>query len=153
MSSVQYATAAEFLNQEGANGIFEGLATPTIDTALQWASRKAASYIRKRKVLPLVAWGDDLRSSVCRMARYELVCNQGFAPLSGFNETFEKRFNDEIKWLEDVSRGLVELEDCVDSSTTPTVDEAGPLADSDERVNFNYQTRGSACGIRRNGLG
>jgi len=156
-SPVQYASTSEFLAQENANGVFDGLETPVIDTALQWASRKAAGFVRKRKVLPLVSWGDDLKSCVCRMARYELVCNQGYAPMSGSNEILRERFLDEIAWLKDVSLGNVELENCVDSTTTPGIDEAGPLADSDEIVNWNYQTRsaGRCCGggFRGNGLG
>jgi phage gp36-like protein len=150
---VQYTSAQEFLDQENANGAFTGVPTPTLNVALQWASRKAATYIRKRKVLPLVSWGDDLKSSVARMAKYELVCNQGFAPLSGSNETIRERFEDEISWLKDVSTGNAELEDCVDSSTTPDIDQAGPLAASDTIVNWNYQTRGNRCPPNGDGLG
>jgi len=152
-SPVQYASAAEFKAQENVNGVFDGLDDSVIDTALQWASRIAASYIRKRKVFPLVSWGDDLKSSVCRIARYELICNQGYAPLSGSNETLRMRYLDELAWLKDIALGDVELVDCVDSTTTPGIDEAGPLAYSDTIVNWNYQTRSNGCPPRGDGLG
>lgn len=136
----QLITAEEFLDQLGTNGAFDGLDTPTLDRAAQWASRKALSYVSKRKVLPLVAFGDDLRSCVGRLMGYDLMCNQGYAPQSGSEQIWRDRYLDEIQWLTQVSQGIVELLDCVDSSTTPTVDVASPLTVSDTRVNWDYQS-------------
>jgi phage gp36-like protein len=141
----QFASAEEFLAQENANGVFDGVPTPAIDQALQWSSREMLGYVAKRKILPLVSWGDDLRACCARMAAYDLIANQGYAPLSGSNEVWETRYLQRISWLVNVSRGLVELVDCVDSSPAPMVDVAGPLAASDPIVNWNFQTRGR-CG-------
>ncbi len=147
--SQQFATAEEFLSFENANGVFDNATTPQIDQALQWATREALGYVAKRKVLPLTTWGDDLRACVCRMAGYDLVANQGYAPLSGGNQVWLDRYNQRIAWLVNVSRGIVELVDCVDSSTDTTIDAtAAPLSASDTIVNWNYQTRSRCSTIR-----
>ena len=139
---VQYATATEFDQFQLPSTALESVPTPIKDRALQWASRKAAGYIRKRKVMPLVSWGDDVKEVVCELAGYFLLRRRGFKPQSGSNETIRDGYDDAIAWLIDVSKGLAELVDCVDSTTTPGVDEAGPLVASDTLVNWNYQTRG-----------
>jgi len=141
----QFANADDFLVQENANGVFDGLDTPAIDQALQWASREMLGYVAKRKTLPLLSWGDDLRACCCRMAAYDLIANQGYSPLGGNNVVWETRYLQRVQWLVNISRGLVELVDCVDSSVPSTVDVAGPLTASDPIVNWNYQTRGRNC--------
>jgi len=154
MASTQYASAAEFDKFAMPAKAFARMTTDQKNLALQFASRKAASYIKKRKVLPLVSWGDDLREAVCKLAAYEFMSNRGYKPLSGANSVIRERYNDAIEWLTLVSTGDVELVDCVDSTTTPGIDEAGPLAASDPIVNFSYQTRGGfGCPPRGDGLG
>ena len=142
-SLTQYATAAEFDSQAMPSEAFANVDTPTKDRSLQWASRFAAGYVAKRKVLPLLAWGEDLRRCVCELAAYDLSSKRGFAPGSGSNQNIRDRYDDALRWLSDVSRGTAELTDCVDSSIDSTIDQAGPLMSSDPIVNWNYQTRSS----------
>lgn len=143
---VQLATAAEFDSFQLPSEALKDIPTPVKDRALQWASRKALSYVAKRKVLPLVTWGDDLKAAVCELAGYYLVSRRGFAPNSGANEVIRESYEDAIAWLSDVSRGIAELVDCVDSSQDQTTDIAGPLVASDPIVNWNYQTRTGTVG-------
>ena len=142
---LQYATAQEFDDWAAPSTAYRGITSHEKDVSLQWASRKAAGYVRKRKVLPLISWSEDLKTAVCEIAAYDLMNKRGFPPQSGSDTNYRQRFDDAIAWLTDVSKGLAELDDCVDSSTTPDVDEAGPLGSSDPIVSFNYQTRGG-CG-------
>lgn len=142
-----YLTRAEFLDQTIPGDVISGLADATIDKALLWASGVADSYLRKRYALPLVSWGEDLRSAVGELAQWKLFGRRGVRPGSGNNEIAEKRYDDAVTWFRDVAKGLVEIE-CVDS--TPLVDENGSLATSDEPLSFRFTTgsnryRGPCC--------
>lgn len=149
---VQLVTAGEFIAQDVGKG-FTRVPTPNVDTSAQWASSIALGYIKKRKVLPLLEWGTDVRSVVARLMAYDLSANRGFAPQSGNNANIRERYEDALKWLIDVSKGTTELVDCKDSSTTPEVDQASPLMASDAIVNWSYQTRFGRTCRRTDGLG
>jgi phage gp36-like protein len=142
----QFLTRAEFLDQTIPADVVSGLSTATIDAALVWASGVASSYLRKRYSLPLVSWGEELKSAVGELAQWKLFGRRGVRPGSGNNEIAEKRYDDAIAWLRDLAKGLVELE-CVDS--TPELDEDGPLsASGEEPMSFRMVTgpRGSGSG-------
>lgn len=146
MPAQQLATFQEFDDHVLPSTAFAGIDTPVKNAALRWASAIALGFVRKRKVLPLISWGDDLRDAVCNLAAYRMMGRRGYAPASGSNANIRQSYDDARDWLLLVSTGKTELVDCVDSSTTPTVDEAGPLMASDPIVNWNYQTRSrGAC--------
>lgn len=146
VAAVQLASAAEFDAFQLPSVALKGVPTPIKDRALQYASRVALSYVRKRKTLPLVTWGDDLKECVCQIAGYYLVRRKGFSPGSGNNENIRAAYDDAISWLKDVARGDVELVDCADSRADQGTDDAGTLASSDPIVNWNFQTRGRCTG-------
>lgn len=150
-SVLQYATAAEFDEFQLPSTALKGVPTTTKDRALQWGSRIALSYIRKRKTPPLLTWGEDLRANICELAAYYLVGRKGYSPGSGNNQVIRMSYEDAIAWLRDVSRGIVEMVDCQDSRTDVTTDDAGTLASSDTIVNWNFQTRARGC--TRGGFG
>ncbi len=152
MAYPQLVTAAEFDLHVMPSTAFVNVDTPTKDGALLWASSIALGFVKKRKVLPLKSWGADIKSAVGDMAAYKLMGKRGYSPTSGANSVIRQSYDDALAWLRDVSRGIAELIDCVDSTTTPEVDEAGPLASSDPIVNWNYQTRGGV-GCCRDGRG
>lgn len=141
MAHTPLLTAAEFDDQVAPSDAFSKVATTTKDRALRWASIVALGFVQKRKVLPLVSWGDDLREAVGDLAAFKMMGKRGYSPNAGSNGTIRQAYDDAMAWLLQVSKGLTELVDCVDSTTTPIVDEAGPLMASDAIVNWNYQTR------------
>lgn len=124
----QYLTKQEFLDQTIPGDAFAGLTDQQINDALLWASKIADSYLRKRHTLPLVSFGEDLKSNVGDLAQWRLLSRRGIRPGSGNNELAKDRYDDALAWFVRVSKGDVEIE-CVDS--TPDVDEGGSLADSD----------------------
>ncbi len=142
--SQQFLTRVEFLDQTIPGDAFDGLADATIDTALVWASAVAASYLRKRYKMPLISWGEELRSTVGELAQWKLLGRRGIRPGSGNNEMAEKRYDDAVAWLRDASKGLVEVE-CVDS--TPDLEEDGPQSASDAPLSFRFITgkTGTGC--------
>lgn len=135
----QYSTQAEFLDQFAPIEAFQDLPGTTIDTALVWNSARVDSYIKKRVTLPLISWSEDLRYVTNCLTGLHLIRRRGIDPTSGNNQSVIDQAAEAIKWLESVSKGLVEIAVYVDS--TPTIDEASPLASTDPIVDWNFQTR------------
>lgn len=132
-----YLTNAEFLDQTIPGDAFTGLDATTITAAILWGSATADSYMRKRLKLPLISWGQELRSAVGELVQFKLLSRRGFRPNSGNDEIAVKRYDDVIAWFKLVARGEVEI-DCVDS--TPDVDEEGALTSSDEPMSWRNVT-------------
>lgn len=127
----QYATLAQ-LDEAGLPATaLASIGSPARTAALVKASGVADGYLRKRFALPLSAWSDDLTQVVCEIAAYNLMSVRGFNPASNADTLLAQRYQDAIAWLKDVARGLVEP-DLTDA--TPTVDEAGPLVESDDAL-------------------
>lgn len=134
--AVQYATEAEFLAQVLPGEAWTTLPAGTIDKALQWSSSRANSKIKKRYTLPLISWGDDLRFAVCDIAALKLLRFRGFKPGSGANVAVTDASKEAWAWLDEISEGTAELDNCVDS--TPDLDEAGPQTASDPAADFEF---------------
>lgn len=102
------------------------------------ASGKASSYLAKQYTFPLVSWGDDVREAVVAIAVYTLMSRRGFNPANPGDQAIVKRYDDAIRWLEGVAKGLVEPSDIVDA--TPTEDAGGPLVASDEPLGWEISS-------------
>lgn len=135
----QYATQAEFLDQFAPIAAFQDLPGTTIDTALVWASARVDSYIKKRVTLPLVSYSEDLKDATVNLAGLRLLRRRGIDQSSGGNQAIIDQAKDSIDWLLEVSKGNCEIAAYVDS--TPTVDEAAPLASGDAITDWQYTTR------------
>lgn len=138
MATTSYATQGEFLDQAALAAAFSDTPGAVIDTALVWASSRVNSYIKKRVMLPLVSWSEDLKVATCYLAAKQLLDSRGVDWASGLNVTIDKNATTALEWLRDIAKGLCELDTYVDSSV---VDEAGPLAASDPITDWRYSTR------------
>jgi phage gp36-like protein len=120
-------------------------ADPTIVTnAGIDASGIADGFLSKRFKLPLVAPFDTgLVYNVFNLMQYQVASEIGYRPQSGQNVILDDKNTAALKWLAQVSTGLVELPLQVDSS--PQVDEEGTLAMSGVKVDF-AMTTGFASG-------
>ncbi len=76
----------------------------TQDAQLDAASVYALGKIGNRFKRPLVSWEDDLRSAVCKIAAYELLCIRGFNPAAGADINVLERRNQADDWLTSVAR-------------------------------------------------
>jgi phage gp36-like protein len=137
----QYATQSEFLDQFAQVGTFQDLPGATIDAALVWASARVDSYIKKRVTLPLVSYSEDIKDAAVNLAGLRLLRRRGIDPASGNNQSVIDQAEESLVWLKDIAKGACEIAVYVDS--TPAVDEAGPLASSDDLTDWQYTTRGS----------
>lgn len=121
----QYATQSDLARGGLRSAALSGVSSTDQDAALVAASGEADGYLAKRYMLPLTAWGDDLTRRVVHIATYDLLSTRGYAPASGVDPLVEKRYNDAIFWLRDVSKGVVEPQGIVDSSAT--IEEQAPI--------------------------
>lgn len=117
-----YADVADLYRLALRQAALSGILVADQNAALEAASRVADSYLQARYKLPLTAWGDDLRRAVAIIAAYDLLAGRGFTP-EGADEHVRLRYEDALRWLRDVSLGVVTPVGVVDA--TPTQPEEG----------------------------
>lgn len=111
-----YVTAQELTRLGIARAALTGVQTSDLQFALEAASRVADSYLTTKFVLPLTAWGDDLKQKVADIAAYNVMKVRGFDPQKGDAETLRDSFEDAMSWLKDVATGKARPTGVVDSS-------------------------------------
>lgn len=125
-----YATTSDLYRLALRQAALSGIPAAEQDAALEAASCVADSYLQARYQLPLAAWDDDLRRAVAIIAAYDLLSGRGFAP-EGSDEHVRLRYEDALRWLRDVSTGVVTPVGIVDAS--PTASNEGIRAVTDPR--------------------
>ena len=125
-----YADVADLYRLALRQAALSGILVADQNAALEAASRVADSYLQARYKLPLAAWDDDLRRAVAVIAAYDLLSGRGFAP-EGSDEHVRLRYEDALRWLRDVSTGVVTPVGIVDAS--PTEPNEGIRAVTDRR--------------------
>jgi phage gp36-like protein len=90
--------------QQGANPI----PNATLQSALDDASDLADSYIGPRGQLPLLEpYPGDLVKAVCKIAAFEILSTRGINPASGADTALEIRYNQAMKWLDNVRTQVI----------------------------------------------
>lgn len=108
----------------------EGIDSPTKAAALDAASQIADGYLRSAYVLPLSAYGADLTRHVVAIAVYDLLTRRGFDVDAGTDEHVRLRYQDAIRWLEQIAGGRIKPFSIVDS--TPATREGRARVSSGE---------------------
>lgn len=112
-----YATRDELANLGVTAQALADVSDEAQDAALVAASELADSYLGSRFELPLTAWSSDIKRHVCAIASWDLLAGtRGFSPEAGSNVTVRMRYEDAIKWFEQVSKNQVTPAGVVDSS-------------------------------------
>lgn len=137
----QYVTPEEFSLTGLPPEATTDLDPAAIVQALVLASGEADSYLRKRKVLPLVApYDDGLKEAVSAIARLLLLRGaRGFSPSPEADSTVVSGRDAAIAWLEKVASGLVEISGGYDAAGE---DLGGPLSDGPTATDFSFFTGG-----------
>ncbi len=143
-------TDAELLNLGLPAGALTGVAEPVRDEHRATASNEALSYLKKRYKLPIVSSGSDVKQAVAAIAAQSIMGFRGYDPASKSGEQIDQRAQRARDWLRDVSKGLVEPVDLVDS--TPDTDEEAPLVASDDTAGWTWPTAASNCEDDRTGF-
>lgn len=123
-----YATAADLARLALPARALTGIASADQDAALQAASSLADGYLAARYTLPLLAWNDDLRRAVSLIAAYDLMTRRGYSPEGG-DEQLRLRYEDAIRWLEQVGKGAISPVGLEESppNPTPAPGDSGPV--------------------------
>jgi phage gp36-like protein len=90
----------------------------TITSALDSADATLNGYFAARYKLPLVAWGADVKQCAADVAAYRLMSRHGYAS-EGEDSDLRQRYEDALKWLENVVRGMI-TPDVAVTSPSPT---------------------------------
>lgn len=126
-----YATPADLAAYGLPAAATASLPPATVAAALDDVSRLADGYLKSRYTMPLVSWGSELTSAVCKIAAYNLFCVRGFNPGSGADVNLRMRHDDAMTWLKAVSRQEVHPE--VVDSVAPATKQYQPKVLSKER--------------------
>ena len=156
-----YATRAELVTYGLPSAALTGISTDKQDAALEAASREADGYLNSVFMLPLTAYGNDLKQHVCNMAAFMLMKGRGFAPESADADMLVMGRTQAIKWLEGVAAGKIKPYGITDSgsggintddlpadSRTPFVVQQREASEPDEKF-WRSDTTGSGGGVGR----
>jgi phage gp36-like protein len=142
LAGTVYATRTD-LTQIGLVGAaLANVPTAAQDEALQAASAIADSYLQGQYVLPLAQWGYDLVRVVCCVAAWDCLTARGYSPQSQGDQNVYKRYEDALKWLDEVSKGMQTPANILDASTPPTDPDGGTVTQVDGGSVVSTQVRG-----------
>ena len=140
-----YATANDMIARFGETQILrlsnpEDLSAETVDEvkvnqAIADASALIDGYLRGRYAVPVAAPPVDLVRACCLVARYELAQGERTTP----TEQMTKDRDGVLKWLEQVSRGIVNLDAPLAAGATGKAVGSGPRY-SDRPRDFDHDT-------------
>jgi phage gp36-like protein len=119
LAGTVYATTSDLTKLGMVGAAFANIDNATQTEALQYASAVADSYLQSHFVLPLTQWGYDLLGVVCAIAAWTLLATRGYNPQSQGDQNIRQRYEDALKWLDEVSKGLQAPINIVDSSVPP----------------------------------
>lgn len=106
MSQPQYASQSDLTTLGIPAAALSGISGPEQDAALQAASAIIDSYLASRFDLPLASVGLDIKSCCAQLAAWSLMKRRGFNAGSTDAETLRMSYEDQVKWLTNVAKGL-----------------------------------------------
>jgi len=115
---MSYATPEDLTQHGLPAAVLERFPWEQQQAALEAASATVEGYLRCKYQVPLVQWGLDIRRVVCVLAAYDLMTTLGYNP-EGSDTHLRLRTEDALRWLKQVSEGVVTLQ--VDSHTARPV--------------------------------
>lgn len=120
LAGTRYASQTDLTRIGLVGAALANVPSAAQDEALDAASAIADSYLQGQYKLPLTSWGYDLVRAVCAIAAWDCLAARGYSPQSQGDQNIYKRFEDALKWLDEVSKGVQTPINIVDASVTPT---------------------------------
>lgn len=111
---------------QGLSGIAAGV---LVDCCLR-ATDDAEAAFNGAYVMPITAWGEDVRGRVGDIAVYYAMKHRGLRPGSA-DDLLVKAYDDAQRWLQRVSDGKISPPSILDS--TPSVFDAGAYSESEPK--------------------
>ena len=120
----QYATAAELAVLGLPAAALVNIPIGTQDEHLEKASGLLDSYLRAQHTLPLaLPYPDEIVRACVVITAYDLIQFRGYNP-DEYDANFRLRYEDTIRWCEQLAAGTVSLDQTADA--TGTVNEGRP---------------------------
>jgi phage gp36-like protein len=120
----QYATAADLAVLGLPAAALVNIPAATQDDHLEKASGLIDSYLRAQHTLPLaVPYPDEVVRACVVITAYDLIQFRGYNP-DEYDANFRLRYEDTIRWCEQLAAGTVSLSQTADA--TGTVNEGRP---------------------------
>lgn len=125
----QYATLEEFAQFGLPAAATENLYSYDVEAQIQSASATADSYLASRGyTIPLVSWGSDVKSAVCRIAAWSILVNlRGVNPEDPAHAAVRLGQQDATQWLRDVAKGVANADIATTSPVRRRTGVAGVL--------------------------
>jgi phage gp36-like protein len=141
----RYAEPPDLVNLGIASAALDAITNQSKIAALEAASRLIDSYYAQCFTLPIVTWTDDTKRACVNIATYDLLSKRGFSPQSGSDENIRLRYEDTIRWLEQVAACNLSPQ-VTDSSVDPSggVDSRADVISSSQR---GWSSRGETDGV------
>lgn len=125
-----YATAADLAQAGLSATLTASIPGGDITAALNNASSWCDGYLRKAYTLPIAGTTGDLTRATCMIAAWDILSAQvGFDPEAAANGVWRLRYEDAIRWLENVASGAI---DAGLTDSTSTTDENAPAVVTSE---------------------
>jgi phage gp36-like protein len=105
--ATRYAERADLAKYSLPAAVLAAIATADQDSALDAASQVADGYLGAKFVLPLTAWGEDLKRAVCDFAAWILIKRRGFSPQNADGGMIREAYDDSVEWFKGVAAGKV----------------------------------------------
>jgi phage gp36-like protein len=119
---MRYAETPDLAQLGLPASVLSGFTPADQNAALEAASSLADSYLAARYTLPIISWGSALTRAVAVIAAYDLMSRRGYDPNRPGDENLRLRYEDALRWLQDVAAGRVDPQ-VQDSS--PTISDTG----------------------------
>lgn len=116
LAGTVYATTTDLGNLGLLGAALVNMPPAAQTEALQAASAIADSYLQGQYILPITQWGYDLVRVVCIIAAWDLLAARGYNPQSQGDLNIRQRYEDALKWLDEVSKGIQTPLNIVDTS-------------------------------------
>lgn len=147
MAGVVYATVAE-ARQLGLSGrAFSDTDAADFLANIQSASDEASSYLANQYELPILAWGNDVKGVVSKIAAYEFLSVRGLNPDgSASDQNVKDRAKDARQWLQMVGQGKATPVGIQDSTPGQVAGTPGFQPDSISSSQRGWSSRGCPPG-------
>jgi phage gp36-like protein len=101
---MSYGTLADLTNVGLPATALTNVPSGTQQASLDAMSSRMDDYFGGRYSMPLLSWPFSLNYCCAVMAAYDLMVVRGYNPSAGADVNFRDRYEDQIRWLEQVQR-------------------------------------------------
>lgn len=150
MAGTVYTTVAEARKLGLSGRAFADTDAGDLQANLQAASDEASSFLANQYTLPIVAWGDDIKGAVAKIAVYEFLSVRGLNPDGNSSDgNIKDRATQARAWLAMVGKGQATPVGIQDSTPQQVAGTPGFQPDAVSSSQRGWSSRGCPPGTPR----